>query len=145
MNGKATDRTIRIPNHGRGKVFFSYPKRPDLLWCYTGPLVQMVPGTLSSKVKRLGRETHLWPSAEVKKSVEPYLHPPPHYMLSRPAHGQLYHCIYKQMETHAMWTILVQWKFVTANSWRETGVFKDAVIHLPKLPYRLFILVEFMH
>jgi hypothetical protein len=59
--------TIRASNSGKGKTYFSIPKRPDQLWGPTSPLFSGYSGS-SSGIKRPGRDVDQSspPSAEVK-------------------------------------------------------------------------------
>jgi hypothetical protein len=70
---------------GGSKRIFSFPRRPDRLWEPIQPSTQWVPGNLSPRVKRPGRESdHSPPSSAKVKNSEPILHSPMCYYRLEP-------------------------------------------------------------
>jgi hypothetical protein len=72
---------VRVP---MGARILSSPCRPDRLWGPPKRPIQWVPWTLSSGVKRQGRETDHSPpaSAEVKMWIYTSTPPPPHVFMA---------------------------------------------------------------
>jgi hypothetical protein len=71
-------RTVQGSNPGRGKIFFSSPKRPDRLWCPPSILLNGYRGSFPG-VRRSEGDADRWPpsAAEVKNESSPlpiYLH-----------------------------------------------------------------------